>query len=402
MSAQPGQRGDATLHLPIAKQLLAALTNAGISFVLVLFLAHQLGPANFGEYAALLSTSVVLLILIEGGWPARLYRDGVAEASAATSQQHKANGLAYLIAVATTLAALGAMLSGAPAAWSASMLCMAGVAAMNVVSGSLRAQGRFGTDALWQTGGRILSAVLIALCVIWVSQSVAAIFLAWSAGLLILLVTVGARWLSWPRWSGMRLAMHGTLAFLLVEACMALLLKGDVAVLKRLGAADIELSFYAACSRFNEVALLAWAPVGNVLLRQFRLAHTDSSAPHNTSLRWIVLAMGSGSVALLAAWLGGDWAVGLLFGQAYAGAGALLPYTASMLPFALTNMVLVMALLARGEERWLAWRLPLAAVLLVLAMGAGWAWWGASGAALGVAACHALLALIAWRKLSAA
>lgn len=385
--------------MPIAKQFLAAVTNAGISFFLVLFLAQQLGPARFGDYAALLSLAVVLLIPIEGGWPARVYRDGVSPSSAGQASLLLGNGLAHVIIVAALFAAAGALLADAPGAWMACMLCMAAVAAMNLVSGRLRALGRFGGDALWQTGGRVLSAGLIVLAVLYVTTAIAVVFLAWALGLLAVLLLIGPRWMNWPRWSGLQNAMRGTLAFLMVEACMALLMKGDVAVLKGWGAENAALSFYAACTRFNEMALLLWAPVGNVLLRQFRLQHADASGDHNTWLRWAGLALGIGAVAIGGAWLAGEQVVVLLFGDDYRGAGALLPYTASMLPFALTNLVLVVALMAKGFERWLAWRLLPATVLIVLAMGLGWHWGGTAGAALGVAASHAMLVVLALRKL---
>ena len=395
--------------MPIAKQLIAAVSNAGISFLLVLFLAQQLGPARFGDYAALLSLAVVLLIPIEGGWPARVYRDGVSPSSQAQASGLLANGLAHVITLAALFAVVGVLMAGEPSAWVACMLCMSAVASMNLVSGRLRALGRFGTDALWQTGGRVLSASLIVLTVLYVSGSIAAVFLAWALGLLAVLLLVGPSLLGRnafgpgalgrPRWGGWLPAMHGTLAFLIVEACMALLTKGDVAILKSWGAEDAALSFYAVCTRFNEMALLLWAPVGNVLLRQFRLQHADAGPGNNTWMRWAGLALGFGAAAIGGAWLLGETLVGLLFGDNYRGAGALLPYTASMLPFALTNLVLVMALLAQGQERWLAWRLVPAAVLLVVSMGLGWHWAGGAGAALGVAVSHALLGLLAWRRL---
>ena len=406
ISSSPGSSTE--LRLPIAKQLLAAISNAGISFVLVLFLAQHLGPARFGDYAALLSLAVVLLIPIEGGWPARVYRDGVSPSSQGAAPLLLANGLAHVITLAALFAVVGALLAGEPTAWVAGMLCMATVATMNLVSGRLRALGRFGGDALWQTGGRVLSASLIVLAVLYVSSSIATVFFAWALGLLAMLLLIGPRLidgqfdssrLSWPRLSGWLPAMHGTLAFLIVEACMALLTKGDVAILKSWGAEDAALSFYAVCTRFNEMALLLWAPVGNVLLRQFRLQHADAGPGNNTWMRWAGLALGFGGAAIGGAWLAGEQVVHLLFGDDYRGAGALLPYTASMLPFALCNLVLVVALMAKGQERWLAWRLLPAAMLLVLAMGLGWNWGGGAGAALGVAASHAVLAVLAWRKL---
>ncbi len=374
----------------LAWQTVGTACNALVSFALLAWLARLLGPESFGHYIALLSVAVVLLVPIEGGWPSRLYRDGAGR-DALESQGLAAGGLAHIVAAGMSLAVLGAPFASSAGGWMAAMLCMTAVAAMNLVSARMRSGGQFQLEAGWQVAGRLLSAGLIVASVLAAFSSPTAIFLAWGAGLGIVLMFGARQWLAWPRWRGLRQALPLTLPFLLVEGMLALLMKGDVAILGAWGARGESLAFYAACTRLNEAALLLVAPIGNVLLRSLRL---NRDSPRAFSRLWERAALGTviaGSAAVAGALLGGNWLMPLLFGAAYAQAGALLPFTAAMLPFALSTAVLAVALLARGDERWLGGCLMLGALALAAAMGLGWQWRGAEGAALSAAASHALV-----------
>jgi O-antigen/teichoic acid export membrane protein len=163
-----------------------------------------------------------------------------------------------------------------------------------------------------------------------------------------------------------------------------------------LGAARLpepQLSWYAACSRLTEAALLFFAPVTNVLLRHLRMAAEDVSRFHALGRGAISGAFALGLVALAASLLFGRWAMPWLFGAAYAPAGTLLPWIAAMLPFALSNLVLFQCLLAQGRERLLAALQGAAAIVLLLAL-VGGAWTdGARGAAIAVLAVQAVLFL---------
>lgn len=382
----------------ISAQALASAFNATISMALLVALARSLSAAQFGGYVATLSLAVVLLVLLEGGWPQRVYREstlGTAEESAALA----ANALGHVLLAGLLLVLLGLALPLDLPGLGAAMLCMGCVAAMNLVSARMRAAGRFGLEAAWQVGGRATSALTM-LGALWAGLTdPATLFLAWAAGLALVLLLAGWRWLSLPRLRGWRLGFSLTLPFLLVEALGAMLMKGDVAVLRGWGADPQALAFYAACTRLNEAALLLFAPVGNVLLRGLRLAHADRAAFTALWRTWMLCGAGLGLAAVAGSWLLGGWLMGLLFGEAYAAAGELLGFTALMLPFALGNLVLVVALLARGDERWLVTRLAPAAGLMVLGMGLGWSLLAGRGAALAVALAHALVWGWALRRL---
>jgi len=377
----------------MAWQALGAFCTALVSFALVAYLGRALGSEDFGDYIAILSAAVVLLVPIEGGWPARVYRDAAGRDDT-VGRGLAAGGLAHILAIGVLLTLSLGLVS---LAWAAAMSCMTLVAAMNLVSARMRAQGAFRREALWQLAGRLTSAVLIVAAIQLGPASPVSVFSAWAAGLLLVLALGARRWLPGPRWAG---GLTLALPFMLVEAFLATLMKGDVALLRATGAGGEALSFYAACTRLNEVALLAMAPVGNVLLRSFRLERNE---PGVFARLWkrAAAAFASGAVLLAGAWVAGDSLMPAIFGDAYRPAGLLLPCTAAMLPFALPNAMFAVALLARGDERWLAGAFGTGAAAMMAAIATGWSFAGGAGAGLGVAAVHAAVAFACFARLQA-
>lgn len=382
--------------LSISLQVAASVFGALVSMLLLALLARELGKDDFGAYVSTLSLAVVLLVLVEGGWPQRVYRESTL-GPAETSGPLAANALGHFLVAGAMLTLLSLPLG--TSALAAALLCMVCVAMMNLVSARMRAVGRFGLDATWQVGGRTASSLAI-LWAVWAGwSSPFALFLAWASGLLAVLALGARRWLRPPSWQGLRLALPLTLPFLAVELLVALLMRGDVAVLSAWGAPQTAVAHFAACTRLNEAALLLFAPVGNVLLRELRISHADPVAFGALWRGWVLGAAALGLGAVAGSWLLGDWLMALLFGSDYAAAGRLLSLTSMMLPFALGNVVLTVSLLARGDERWLATRLIPAATLMVLGMGLGWAGAEARGAAVAVALSHALLWAMALQRL---
>lgn len=411
---------------------------AGVSFALTLWLARVLGTAGFGAYVALLSVATLALMLQEGGWPAWLYReraradadaDAVARLGDGVSRAIMGRFLVHVGAVSLVLCVGAWWWSGGDAAMA--LLAMACVAVMNGVSAGLRGAAWFARDAAWQSAGRVVSAVAVAGVLAWGlgsgagsgagSVSLAAVFGAWAAGLGLVLL-VGGWWWQWqaqqghsgqravvvwpvaPVWGGWRvyredLARVGPFAFM--AAAGAWLLRGDVVVLAGWGPEPVDavgLSWYAACTRLLEAALLLFAPVANVLLRSFSddLAAGRAVALRGRVARWCLLVGGLGALAVALAWAVGPGLMALLFGAPYAEAGALLPWVLAMLPFALANLVLGPWLAALGLERGLALGMLLAGGVLLLALLWAVPVWGLQGAAVAMALSHAALLVWGW------
>lgn len=376
----------------IAAQATGAGFNAALSFALLLLLARAMGASGFGDYVALLSVASVLLIAIEGGWNTLVYRTAATPGGGeATSLQLARGAFAHGLAAAATLAA-AAWLAGAPGL-AAALACMGAVAAMNLVSARLRGAGRFGTEALWQAGGRVASLLAIAWAVTRIDAAPVTAFLGWGAGLVLCLAAWGWRWLPRPSWPAARAGYALAWPLVMFEGLNAFLFKGDAAVLKAAGMPAAELAQYAACTRFTEAAVLLFAPVVNVLLLHLRRATGEPAAFARLAARALAAAASLGVACCAGSALLGERLVPALFGAPFAAAGALLPWVALMLVFALPNQVLFQMLLARGRERTLAAVLAAGALALLAGLLFGAHADGASGAALGVAAAQALVAL---------
>lgn len=383
---------------PIGQQALGTALNAAVSFVLLAWLARELGVEQFGDYVALLSLATVALVFIEGGWPSRIYRDAAGSGDPRPRPDADlGRALAHVLLSASLLALATAWLAPQAAAWAA-MICMGCVALMNLVSGRLRGRGRFGLDALWQFAGRMASAVAIVAALSWRGAEIDALFLAWSAGLLLVLAVGARQWWTRPLWPAAGRWWPVALPFLAVEACVLLTTKGDMAILGIAVAPGPELSLYAACNRLVEAALLLFAPVVNVLLRPLR-QHRQAASFH----RLLVLAAGAGAAAGTTLWLlallAGTALMQAWFGADFAAAGPLLPWVLAALPFTLANLILFQAMLAQERERRLAALLLAGAGLWAMALGPLWTHFGAQAAALSTALLQVLLGAACLRDL---
>lgn len=393
-----------SLTKPVLMQMAGAAFCALVSFALTLWLARVLGTARFGEYIACLNLAAVALIFQEGGWPAWLYR-ARAQNSVSLPATQTAWAWGHMLWTTLLFMALARLLPAHAASWAA-LLCMGAVAVMNGVSSLMRGAGLFAQEALWQSAGRLVSAI----AVVWVAYSaeppdLAVIFLAWAAGLAVVLAWGAKAWLNWPRWPGaegwqpMRRRYEQLWPFVLMAASGAWLVKGDMVLLQWQAVTPEQASHYAACTRLTEAGLLVFAPFANVLFRHFNQLQTmQPSAMTHWGLRSASLALVVGAIGWgLTGWLGDALMAGL-FGDSFAPAGSLLPWVMAMWPLAMVNTVLALWLTARGQERDVSLIMLLAAVSLTVCLPWWLHVWGLPGAALAVVLAQALqLAGSAWR-----
>jgi O-antigen/teichoic acid export membrane protein len=168
------------------------------------------------------------------------------------------------------------------------------------------------------------------------------------------------------------------------------LLKGDIVLLGWLQVPAEDLSLYAACTRLTEAAVLIFAPLGNVLLRSFgQLPNESARRALLHRLLWLVTVAGLLACGL-ALWQG-PWLMQLLFGFAFEPAGHLLPWVLTLLPLALGIGVMTPYLMARQQERPLAWLMALAGALLTVAAPWTSTHWGLQGMALTITLAQAIV-----------
>ena len=387
----------------VGVQATGALFCAAVSFALTLWLGRLLGTAAFGHYVWALNLAGLVLVLQEGGWYPRLYRQWTLHPNAPTqSLQLMARALAHVVWVTAALCAvlgLWTWLSwphtltnpkGQATTLTMAMLCMGAVATMNIVSARLRGTGQFGLEALWQSAARTTSALAIVAALTLVAGSPFWVFAGWASGLAILLALTAPRWWVRPKWKGLQSDYPQLWPFVLMALASVWLLKGDMVLLGWLQVPAQDLSLYAACTRLTEAALLLFAPLGNVLLRSFgQLPNEAAQRALLHRLLWLVSAAGLLCCAI-SLWLG-PWLMAVLFGTAFEQAGFLLPWVLAMLPLALGSGVMTPYLMSRGQERPLAWLMVLAGATLAIAAIGLVPHWGPQGMAIAVALAQAVV-----------
>lgn len=366
--------------------------SALVSFLLIVFLGRAFGSDEFGQYASVLSMAVLGLILIEGGWPTVLYRKDVdSSLGVAVARHSTAHAVANVIMVGGILIGFSALPGIGDGALAAAFACMTLVAFSNLVSARMRGKGRFGTEAAWQSSVRLVSALLIAAAVLMLGATIVGVFAAWSFAIALVLLFWGRRWLRPPRWQGLYGAHRVVVPFLLLDLCMALLLRGDMAVLGLLQVPAHELSYYAVCGRFVEASVLLFAPINNILLRSLRIGAATRPMFRRRLALALIPAAALGFAVTAIAWFVGKDVMAFVFGEEYRDAGVLLPWVVAALPALLVNLVLVQAANALGMERASARNLAFGGVALVLGLVLGNAWGGIFGAAKGALAAQSLL-----------
>lgn len=348
-----------TMTRAVSYQAVGTVFHAAVGFALVMVLGRLLAPATLAQYITLLSAMAVAVILIGGGNASWLYRAGVANGGP-VPRSALGNAIAQALVATFALAASAWLWRGEAAALA--MLCAGTLVLAEFVSMQLRARGSFGREAAWQAGIRLVSALAILSGLLWLGPTTNVIFLGWIFATSLMLVLAARFCLTPPRLSGLHAHALQVAPIVIVEGLLALLTKGDVAVLS-VRVAPADLAAYAVDSRFIEAAILAFAPISNVQMRHLGM---KLGAPAHFADAWqraAALGFALGLTALTASLVAGEWVVGLIFGPAYVKAGHLLPWLAASLPMLLANLVLAQAMLTAGRESALVWVLAFGAAV---------------------------------------
>ena len=177
----------------MSTQVVANVVIAGISFGLIIILARLMGPVLFGQYNFVISIAALFMIIQDGGFKNIIYRERTKPTyTAREAQQTLPLGLGHLV-ISTGIgiaACLMLPISGElKLTLAISISCFGLVVCASYVSSVFRALGKFVLDALWQLKLRIVSAVLILGTLFLFSSYPWAIFLSWSLGTCICLLT---------------------------------------------------------------------------------------------------------------------------------------------------------------------------------------------------------------------
>jgi O-antigen/teichoic acid export membrane protein len=329
------------------------------SFGLSILVARSLGPDLFGVYAVALSLGALAAILIDGGFSKLLQRERARGSAALAQIGSTLPALAYghaMIAI-FALSVLAVLLFPHNKITSLITVWCFGAAVLNQYGlAILRGDGRLVRDASWQIGNRTLSAVCMAIAVLFLGANVPwQVLMAQFVGTAVFGVFVGIFLRVRPRFAVPSAVYQAVLPLVWLDLATAVYFRSDMVLLGFLNAPKIELGHYGVAYRLIEALILLASPIGLILFRHFR---QSSDMPVRMVRQMLLPPMAyatliGGALALLM-WFCSDTIVSLAYGQNYQGTGTLLAILGCSLIFILPNGILNQAALALGLERWFA------------------------------------------------
>ena len=343
----------------LARSLLFQLASTGaiaiISFAVTILFGRVMGPAEFGSYNFLLSLASLFFIFQDGGYRAIIYRENTlptfSQAIAKKAFSYGSGHLLLASGLELSVLLLPGVSSATKWAMAAAILCFAFVAYAGFISAEFQARGQFGYDAVWQTGARISSAALMAITVLFLSSTPAALFLAWAFGIALCLIIhfFINRQFSFPRvWRSP--FFRSSLSLIVVGTSTTLYHRLDVIMLKFLDN-PTGVGVYAASYRFLDGLILLTTPLSVVLFRRIRKFKGNPAALRKTIVRYSSLGFMIALVLLVLVAVAHNRIIQYSYGSEYEASSSLLPILFSALLFIFPNSILSQAAIASNKER---------------------------------------------------
>lgn len=339
-----------------------------VSLGLNFLVARLLGPARFGDYGVAFAAGALLGIFLDGGFRTLLVRERTLASGKLADLVPRLHGVAmgHALLVGSVMGLMALLLGperrGLAIATVASFL---GLALTQFVSGALRGEGRFASDAAWQAGVRTFTAAAILGGLALGVETPTGIFLASAIGSVGVILLFPHGQTRRPRLEWHPEAYRAAVFLLWIDLATVVYFRSDMLLLNNMGVPTREIGQYVAAYRFIEAMILLAMPVGLLVFRQLRLEWQDSQNLSRRIWRALFIAslVGFASTGLLI--FVAEWAVSLAYGAAYREATSLLVVLAYSLLFILPNTVLTQAAIALNHERAYAIIATLAALLNV-------------------------------------
>ena len=354
----------------LGAQWLAVMFVGGISFILSVFIARQLGPEMFGVYAQAVSLGALLTILIDGGFGKLLMRETVRASPVLEKHGEGLHGYAFGYSVMVIACfALLALLNPMNLHWPTVLATVGafGVAVLGSFSMAiLRGQGRLVRDALWQIVSRTLTAAFVVLVLLWGATDPWEVLVAQFSGAVVFFLLLMRRAWVLPVFRVPRRVYAVALPLIWLDLATVIYFRSDMFLFKAMDVLKADVGAYAVAFRLTEAFLMFAAPVNLLLFRRFRLNSEDSVAfILQKVVRLAVMAGGIGLLIFLLALPTANVFVSGVFGEKFSLAGDLFKVLCLMLVFALPNGVLGQGVFALGLDRYYVLTATVAAVFSI-------------------------------------
>ena len=328
---------------------------AALSMLLVVFIARELGPNQFGTYSYLLSVVTIYAIIQDGGFKTLLFREYTSKSDLALIHVNKLLNVAIGHVILTTL--LGCLiLFFIP--WSnkialvCGLICFAFVTFSNFITAIFKGEGHFEKSAAWQAFIKTTTTVILLFAFFAGFKSVQAIFISWIVGICIVVLSPWGRVL----WKKPIFALSGRMyfscaTFILIDFATMVYFRCDIILLKYLQNNEEIVGQYAAAYRFLEGAIMLMTPVAHICFHYLRLSWKKQSKFkkmfNKMLIGMIILSLTIYMIGIKFA----DYFVLHLYGDNFMPAAHLSILLLGALLFMLPNYIVSQAIISINEEK---------------------------------------------------
>jgi O-antigen/teichoic acid export membrane protein len=230
-----------------------------------------------------------------------------------------------------------------------------------------RAEGRWGSDALWQVGHRTFSAVFIVAGIfVFGFNSSWQVLALWGTPLILLsLLFLYLRNIR-PEFGVKLIVYRIAMPLALIDLATTIYFRSDVLVLNYFDIPKQDIGNYVAAYRFFEAVIMAITPVSLLFFRRVRLFDPGAVNKFKKIALSVMVAVGVGLCIAVATHYFSESIVSFTYGDGYEHSAGFLAVLGWSLVFVLPNALLTQALLALELDRIYLISAVIAAVANVL------------------------------------
>jgi O-antigen/teichoic acid export membrane protein len=337
----------------LTAQWAATFFVGGVSFLVTIFIARNLGPQAFGMYSSSLAAGAMVGILLDGGMRNLVLRERTRTSphllAIALDLPSYAMGHALYTSGVLIIIALLLFQDDSLRLALATVACFLSLSLNQVTSSFKRGDGTLIADFRFQVGARASSAVLIVLCVALGYKAPWQILTAWAFAGFAYLALYRSYWQP-PRFLGLSKIYCEALPYTVLDLAITVYIRSSLILLNLYAISPELIGQFAASFRICEAVIMFVSPLGLLVFRHFRTTNfVMENLRKQLSVQLRVAIPISIAVAVLV-WAFSNQIIELFYGFEYHESADILKILALMLVFVLPNTILSQAAIALDKH----------------------------------------------------
>ena len=338
----------------LVAQFAAMMFVGGVSFLVTVYVARNVGPQAYGAYTSALAAGALISIFIDGGMRTLILREHTR--ASIHLQENSLDLPGY--ALGHTLWSSGVLIILVLLFFQdeylrlalATVGCFLSLTLIQFTSACMRGEGSLVADFRFQVGARTTSAVLIVFCVSLGYKAPWQILAGWAlAGFIYLFLFYSSYWQP-PRLVGLAKIYRSAFPFVVLDLAITVYIRTSLILLNFFGVEPNLIGQFAAAFRICEAVIMLASPLGLLTFRYYRTKNysiQDARKPFSRVLGAVFIFS---IVGMILVWMASNQIVEWLFGHEYQDTAGILRIFALMLVFVLPNTLLSQVALALDKN----------------------------------------------------